>query len=63
MLEAMLPHHGLVLELDGEGHVKRSFHDVGGEVTTTTSHILELDDVLVIGSYHAPYLVKLKLED
>lgn len=63
MLEGigLLPAHGLVLELDGDGKVVRSLHDVGGQVTAATSHIKEIDGVLYIGSYSAPYLVSVKL--
>ena len=57
----LIPQHGLVLELDKDGQVIRSLHDVGGETTRATSHILELDNSLLIGSYDAPFLVRVEL--
>ena len=57
----VIPDYGLVLEMDGEGRVVRSLHDMGGETTSTTSHIVEIDNSLLIGSYHAPYLLRVKL--
>lgn len=56
-----LPAHGLVLELDKEGKVVRSLHDKGEKLTDSTSHILERDNSLVIGSYHAPFLLRVNL--
>ena len=57
-----LPTHGLVLELDNEGHVIRSLHDKGGLVVSTASHILELrKGELLIGSFEDRYLVRLQL--
>ena len=49
--------------MDESGHIVRSLHDQGGEVTTSVSHVLDLGDSLVIGSYHAPFVLKVDLED
>ncbi len=57
----MTPAHGLLVELDSNGHVLRSFHDRGGHKTAATSHVLDLGGSLLIGSYYAPYLLKLDL--
>lgn len=60
-MTGLLIDHGLVLEMDKDGQVVRSLHDEGGHTTSTTSHILEVDNSLLIGSYHAPYLIRVKL--
>lgn len=51
----------MVLELSREGKVIRSLHDKGGTLTSATSQILELGDTLLIGSYKAPYIIRVKL--
>ncbi len=57
----LLPEHAMVLELSREGKVIRSLHDKGGTLTSATSQILELGDTLLIGSYKAPYIIRVKL--
>ena len=57
-----MPAHGIVLELDKDGQVVRSLHDKGGHLVSSTSQILEKEGgELFIGSYHAPFLVRLQL--
>ena len=52
----------MVLELDKDGQVLRSLHDKGGHLTSSTSHILEMEDgELLIGSFNAPYLIRVQL--
>ena len=60
---AMLPGYGLIAELDADdGHIVRSYHDPRGEVVREATEVFELDgDNVYIGSYVAPYLVKVNL--
>ncbi len=61
-MELFIPAHGLALELDEEGHIIRSLHDQGGSVTFATSQVLELENgEMFVGSYFAPYLIRLKI--
>lgn len=59
--ERLAPKHGLVLELDASGQIKQSLHDQSGDVTYATSHILELEDRLLIGSYFEPFILEVPL--
>ncbi len=59
--ESLVPKHGLVLELDNGGHIVRSLHDQEGLTTHATSHILDLQDQLLIGSYFEPFLIEVEL--
>ena len=61
VVEFLLPPYGLVVEVNSNGQIVRSFHDQGGHVSASASHVLDLGDTLLVGSYHAPYLVKLDL--
>ena len=63
LIEAVLPKHGLAVELDHNGQIVRSLHDKGGSVITSISHVLDLGDRLILGSYYAPYIVMLKHSD
>ena len=63
IFEMTLPHHAMVVELDSAGEVVRSLHDRGGQVTSSVSHVLDQTDRLLMGSYHAPYLVLLNVSD
>ena len=58
------PNYGLILELDRNGHITRSFQDPTGSVVP--GHISEVYDdgnVLYLGSYHSSFLGKLELKD
>ena len=61
VIESLMPKHGLVLELDASGFIRRSLHDQDGLTTYATSHILDLQDRLLIGSYFEPFLLEVKL--
>ena len=61
-VEMVLPVHAMVLELDKNGYVVRGLHDKGGHLTSPTSHILEREGgELLIGSYDAPYIIRVQL--
>lgn len=53
-----LPKHALIIEIDSIGH---SFHDKGGMVLGSVSHVLDLGDRLLLGSYEAPHAAILSL--
>lgn len=58
------PNYGLILELDRNGRITRSFHDPAGSVVP--GHISEVyddGDQLYLGSYQSPFLGKLRLKD
>lgn len=58
------PSYGLILELDRNGRITRSFHDPAGSVVP--GHISEVYDdggLLYLGSYQSPFLGKLRLKD
>ena len=58
------PNYGLILELDRNGGITRSFHDPAGSVVP--GHISEVyddGDQLYLGSYQSPFLGKLRLKD
>lgn len=58
------PNYGLILELDRNGHITRSFQDPTGSVVP--GHISEVYDdgnVLYLGSYQSSFLGKLELKD
>ena len=56
-----LPKHALIIEVDSEGNILRSFHDKGGHRLQSISHVLDLGDRLLLGSYEAPYAAVLSL--
>ena len=58
-----IPKHALVLEVDQDGHILRSLHDKGGDVAYSVSHVLDLGDKLLLGSYEVPQAVLVPLED
>ncbi len=61
LVEMILPQHSMILEIDTNGTLVQSLHDYDGEITRSTSHVLDLGDKLLIGSYSAPFLLKLVL--
>ena len=61
LVESLFPKYGLILELDVNGQISKSLHDKGGDVVTSTSHVLDLGDTLLLGSYQSPYIIKVNL--
>uniref|UniRef100_UPI00358EA9B3 adipocyte plasma membrane-associated protein n=1 Tax=Myxine glutinosa TaxID=7769 RepID=UPI00358EA9B3 len=55
--------HGLILELGPEGHIRRSLHDISGTAVSSVSEVYEHGDWLYLGSYFAPFLARLRLDD
>lgn len=51
----IFPKHGLIIEVDTRGQITRSLHDEGGEVIESISHVLDIGDRLLLGSYEAPH--------
>ena len=60
-MERLAPKHGLVLELDINGVIQRSLHDQSGEIMYATSHVLDLKDRLLVGSYFEPFILEVTL--
>ena len=61
LLAHYLPRHTLVIEVDLDGRIVRSLHDKGGRVLRSVSHVLDLGDRLLLGSYEAPHAAVLSL--
>ena len=60
-LEALIPKHGMLLEISESGQILQCLHDPSGEAVLASSEIHDDHDVLYIGSYKEGYLAKLKL--
>ncbi|XP_038660812.1 adipocyte plasma membrane-associated protein [Scyliorhinus canicula] len=61
MTMKFVPKYGLVLELNEDGSIRRSFHDPHGVVVPSVSEADEHDGYLYLGSYYAPFLCRLNL--
>lgn len=55
--------HSLVLELSDSGAFRRSLHDPDGQVAAYVSEAHEHDGHLYLGSFRAPFLCRLRLQD
>ncbi|XP_060687712.1 adipocyte plasma membrane-associated protein isoform X1 [Hemiscyllium ocellatum] len=61
MTMKFVPKYGLVLELNEDGSINRSFHDPHGVVVPAVSEADEHDGYLYLGSYYSPFLCRLDL--
>ena len=62
LLQSWLPAYGMVIEVDWEGNILRSFHDPTGAVVTEGSEVVERPEgKMWIGSFKAPYIVEFDL--
>ena len=59
----MIPKYGLLIEIDNEGNILRSFHDPTGKVVPSVSEVEEHDGILYMGSYYLPYISTLDLRE
>ena len=57
------PKHGLLVELDENGQITRSFHDPMASVIPSISEVHDDGDVLYFGSFNSPFVGKLVLKD
>ena len=62
-LSSWLPAYGLILEVDTDGTILRSYHDPKGAVVTEASEVIDLEDRLYIGSYHSRHIVELDMPE
>ncbi|CAI2327950.1 unnamed protein product [Caenorhabditis sp. 36 PRJEB53466] len=53
--------HAIVVELDTNGKIVRSLHDVAGTKVGDVSQVTEHNGALYLGSFAEPYIAKLKL--
>ncbi|KAK6180849.1 hypothetical protein SNE40_008827 [Patella caerulea] len=58
----LVPKYGLLIELNNQGEIIRSFHDPTGEKVPAISEAEEKDGVVYLGSYNLPYMSKLNLQ-
>lgn len=58
---SLLPKYGLLLEVDKEGRIIKSFHDPTGETVPSVSEAEEHNGVLYLGSYYLPFLSRFYL--
>lgn len=57
-----LPAYGMVLEVDWEGNIVRSFHDPAGSVVREATEVVERPGGKIwIGSFQAPYIAEADL--
>ena len=57
-----LPGYAMVLEVDWEGNIVRSFHDPTGTVVREASEVVERPEGKIwIGSFQAPYIAEADL--
>ncbi|XP_041469519.1 adipocyte plasma membrane-associated protein-like [Lytechinus variegatus] len=57
----LMPQYGLIIELNQEGEIVQSLHDPTGKIVPSVSEVLDTGKALYLGSYHAPYLLKLDM--
>ena len=57
------PKHGLLLELNENGQISRSFHDPTGSVVPGMSEVHDDGDVLYMGSHKSPFIGRLDLKN
>ncbi|GMT12643.1 hypothetical protein PFISCL1PPCAC_3940, partial [Pristionchus fissidentatus] len=64
ILRDVFPHladkHAIVVQIDLNGKIVSSLHDVNGEKVREVSQITDSGDYLYLGSFKAPYIAKLK---
>ncbi|XP_062912400.1 adipocyte plasma membrane-associated protein [Mobula hypostoma] len=63
MTMKFVPKYGLVLELNEDGSVRRSFHDPHGVVVPSVSEASEHNGYLYLGSYYFPSLCRLNINE
>ena len=51
----------MILQLNEEGQIVRSFQDPHSEVLATVSEVEDDYGVLYLGSYHAPFIGKIDI--
>ncbi|XP_048392337.1 adipocyte plasma membrane-associated protein isoform X1 [Stegostoma tigrinum] len=61
MTMKFVPKYGLVLELNEDGSIRRSFHDPHGVVVPAVSEAAEHDGYLYLGSIYSSFLCRLNL--
>ena len=59
--QMIAPKTGVIVRLSAEGSVEEVLGDVGGEVISEVSGVLDMGDHLYLGSYLAPYIGRLDL--
>ena len=60
-LQAQLPKHGLVIELNSNGDIIRSLHDPTGQLFSSVSEVEEENNVLYLGSNNRNFVGRLNL--
>ncbi|CAI5443317.1 unnamed protein product [Caenorhabditis angaria] len=53
--------HSIVVEIDENGRIIRSLHDLTGKIVGDVSQVAEFEGYLYFGSFNSPFLAKLKL--
>ena len=53
--------YGLIIEVNQDGTILRSFHDPTGSVIPAISEVEDHGKVLYLGSFFAPFIAKLDL--
>ena len=55
----LIPKTGLIFRLSEEGEVLEALWDIGGDVITEVSSVLDMGDRMYLGSYTALYMGRL----
>ncbi|XP_074649550.1 adipocyte plasma membrane-associated protein-like isoform X2 [Tubulanus polymorphus] len=56
LLFKAVPSYGLIVEINQNGKIRRSYHDPDAEVLSSVSQVTEFNKVLYLGSYYLPYI-------
>ncbi|GMR36942.1 hypothetical protein PMAYCL1PPCAC_07137 [Pristionchus mayeri] len=56
----LVPPHAIVVQMDVEGRIISTLHDVKGEKMREVSQVSDSGDYLYFGSFKAPYIARLK---
>ena len=61
ILPLFVPQHVMVARMDEAGNIVEALHDKGGQTLYTISEAFEYNNELIIGSFEAPFIGRLKL--
>lgn len=61
ILPLFVPQHVMVARMDEAGNIVEALHDQGGRTLYSISEAFEYGNELIIGSFEAPFIGKLKL--
>lgn len=60
---SLAPKDGMIIEYDEKGEKIRALYDLGADVISSVSEVLDLGSMLYLGSFEAPYLARIDIDD